>query len=321
MHALISRTARILSPLALLSPAARAAPGQEPAWRIQGDQAHAHLGSSIATADVNGDGFGDLVVGAPEHDGARIDGGRVLVFHGSPGGLASTPDWERQGLQARARFGARVARAGDVNGDGFEDVLISAPDWDVLANPANPFHVGAPGQERYTTDEGRVFLFLGSPAGLEYSPRSAVAGIERREHFGSAVAGVGDVNGDGFGDVAIGATGKAGGMGGVFFFAGTPSGELGGPSWIEIRLRPFHDGAVGVRLDCDDDSGAPSRRALRRPRRRPLRGRDRRPWSKQPAAQRVPRFPDRPCPAADPATRPQGRGPLPGLVVDPGPRP
>jgi hypothetical protein len=62
MPAVISRTALILSPLALLSPAALAAPGQEGAWRIQGGQAHAHLGSSIATADVNGE-LRDLVVG------------------------------------------------------------------------------------------------------------------------------------------------------------------------------------------------------------------------------------------------------------------
>jgi hypothetical protein len=208
-------------------------------WRAEGDQPGARLGAALAGVDVNGDGFGDLVVGAPgAHVNARREG-RVLVYLGASGGLASTPDWTARGVQAGARLGTHVAAAGDVNGDGFEDVVVSAPGWDRHPGGPKAFEVGPlPDHARYTTDEGAVFVFHGSPTGLAPTAARVIVGIERGERFGSAIAGAGDVNGDGFDDVLVGATGKLGGLGGLFLFLGSATGTRPVPEWIRVGTQP-----------------------------------------------------------------------------------
>ena len=104
----------------------------------------------MATAgDVNGDGYSDVIVGAPRYDNGQTDEGRAFVYHGSAAGLAPPPAWTAEGNQAGADFGGSVATAGDVNGDGYSDVIVGAPVYDN-------------GQ----TDEGRAFVYHGSAAGL-----------------------------------------------------------------------------------------------------------------------------------------------------------
>jgi hypothetical protein len=227
-------------------------------WRIEGDQAGARLGTSLAGVDVNGDGFGDLVVGAP---GAHVNAsarreGRVLVYLGASGGLASTPDWSVRGVQAGARLGTHVAAAGDVNGDGFEDVIVSAPGWDRHPGGPKVYEVGPlPDHARYTTDEGAVFVFHGSPTGLAPVPARILVGIEVGERFGSAIAGAGDVNGDGFDDVLVGATGKLGGLGAVFLFSGSPAGTGALPGWVRVgtELGRGYGSALGPAGDVNGD--------------------------------------------------------------------
>ncbi|MCI0635882.1 MAG: FG-GAP repeat protein [Actinobacteria bacterium] len=68
----------------------------------------ARFGHSLATADVNGDGYADLIVAEP-YAGAS-DAGRVLVYHGTPAGPAAAPAWTKSGGQAGAHFGASVGR-------------------------------------------------------------------------------------------------------------------------------------------------------------------------------------------------------------------
>ncbi len=204
-------------------------------WSIEGDQAGARLGSALATADVNGDGFEDLVVGAPFHDDLHVDEGRVRVYLGSAGGLSLAPAWQRFGRQKGAHFGARIASAGDVDADGYADVLIASPEFDRPLVPSNPLHVGA--LDRHESgalrDAGRVQLYLGSPTGLS-AAQASVLGIELDEHLGAALAGAGDVDGDGFDDVLIGASHTQGNRGGVFLFTGSPAGIGPSPSWFRI---------------------------------------------------------------------------------------
>jgi hypothetical protein len=101
------------------------------AWTAESNQAGASFGSSVASAgDVNGDGFSDVVVGARNFDNGEADEGRAFVYLGSATGLATTPAWMAESNQTNALFGTSVAGAGDVNGDGFSDVVVGAPNFD-----------------------------------------------------------------------------------------------------------------------------------------------------------------------------------------------
>jgi hypothetical protein len=76
--------------------------------------------------DVNGDGFSDVIVGAILYDNGQSNEGRAYVYHGSAAGPAASPAWIGEPNQALADFGVSVATDGDVNGDGFSDVIIGA---------------------------------------------------------------------------------------------------------------------------------------------------------------------------------------------------
>jgi hypothetical protein len=100
--------------------------------QLESDQAGAFLGSSVAGAgDVNGDGYDDVIVGAPGYDAGQSDEGAAFVFLGSAAGIVSEGDpraaaaW-LESDQAGGGLGTSVAGAGDVNGDGYDDVIVGA---------------------------------------------------------------------------------------------------------------------------------------------------------------------------------------------------
>jgi hypothetical protein len=166
-------------------------PSPAPDWTADSDQAGVSFGRSVSGAgDVNGDGFDDVIVGAPYFSGGHPTEGRAFLYFGSAGGPSLAPDWIAEGKQDGAVFGASVSGAGDVNGDGFDDVIVGAHDYD-----------HGPGQ----ANEGRAFLYLGSASGPSLVADWTAESDQYNAHFGASVSGAGDVNGDGFGDVIVGA--------------------------------------------------------------------------------------------------------------------
>jgi hypothetical protein len=189
--------------------------------QLEGDQLHAQLGDSVASAgDVNGDGYGDVIVGARLYDAGLVDEGAAFVFLGSATGIAdgspSSPgvtvlESDQQG----SSFGGSVAGAGDVNGDGYGDVIVGASTYDAGLGAA-----------------GAVFVFYGSATGVA-SANPASPGVTQLDsdqasaQLGQSVAGAGDVNGDGYADVIVGAHFYSAGQaaeGAAFVFLGSATG-------------------------------------------------------------------------------------------------
>ncbi|HZL72402.1 MAG TPA: integrin alpha [Planctomycetota bacterium] len=161
---------------------------------LSGVEDGAQFGFSVAAAgDFNGDGFPDLAIGAPLDDADGIttdsgdDRGRVFIYLGGPGFPANVITLS--GTEIDGQFGFSVARAGDVDSNGADDLIV-----------------GAPFEDAGGTDRGRAYLFLGSTS-PSTTPNLTFAGSEDAGRFGFAVSNAGDINGDGFFDWAIGAPG------------------------------------------------------------------------------------------------------------------
>ncbi len=191
------------------------------------DGTHPCFGCSIASAgDIDGDGFADVIVGAPTAYGKA---GRVHVYLGGGSGLTSTPALDLAspaGGSIEAFFGSSVASAGDINGDGFVDVIVAA--------------------EGKFGEAGHVYVYLGSTSGLTSTPAldlDSPAADGSQAFFGRPVASAGDINGDGFADVIIGAYRAYGTSGRVHVYFGDASKLLSTPPF---DLAPTSDALPGA---------------------------------------------------------------------------
>jgi len=184
-----------------------------PDYFLESDQDNVHFGSSVSgVGDFNGDGFGDIVIAAEWFDRGNLKSGMAFLYYGPPGGLLWPFPLQLGGGVPEKIFAQSVAGAGDVNGDGFSDVIIGASDG-----------VGA----------GKAYIYYGD-ALLNFPPKTLIT-VSSNNSFGDTVAGAGDVNGDGFDDVIIGdhnyfyTTNR---RGRVFVFHGSSKGVATQPATV-----------------------------------------------------------------------------------------
>ena len=140
---------------------------------------------AAGSGDFNNDGYGDLVLGFPSHDGNQ---GLLLTYAGSASGLPNTTTSPYGTMDATQtlRMGAAIA-IGNFNNDAYDDQIISNP-LDSIPGP----------------NRGSISVNLGSTNGIQWPPQASMAGASSGDEYGSALA-AGDFDGDGYDDVAIGA--------------------------------------------------------------------------------------------------------------------
>jgi hypothetical protein len=204
-------------------------------------QAALLFGRSLAVGEVSGDAMGDIAVGASGDGGVQ---GRAYVFSGADGSLLLTLDTPNP--QVDAHYGLSVAM-GDVNGDSTADITVGAPDEEVGGNPY----------------QGRAYVFSGADGSLLFTLNTP--NPQPLTRFGWSLA-VGEVNGDGKGDIAVGAffedvggnntQGRAyvfsGADGSLLFTLNTPNPQAGARFGMSVTM-----GDVNTDGRADIAVGAP----------------------------------------------------------------
>ncbi len=183
-------------------------------FRLDGEAAPDFSGYSVSTAgDVNGDGFDDVIVGAPRANSNNFSSGSSYVVFGQASGFSAAMDLSNLNgingfrlngealLDTSGSYGLSlnsVSNAGDINGDGFDDMLVGARLTDRYGGI-------------YSNDAGYSYVIFGKSSG--FSPAMNLSSLNGSNGFrftsfsskGSNVSSAGDINGDGFDDFIIGA--------------------------------------------------------------------------------------------------------------------
>lgn len=196
-----------------------------PTWLFHVPAMDASAGVDTSThphLDLNGDGFDDVVVGAPlASPGGMMNAGEVRVYYGGVMGIGAVADRVLRGARGNDQFGSAVAAAGDVDGDGFGELIVGA--W----------HATLAGGDLRA---GAASIYRGGPMGISVMPTTLLIGAAARDEFGVSVASGGDLNGDGYADVVVGAwlasPGGSFGEGSASVYYGSAMGIANAPSRV-----------------------------------------------------------------------------------------
>ncbi len=187
--------------------------------RLLGSSGGDRVGTSASgVGDVDGDGFADLVVGGPKHDARGAESGAAWLVRGPVAGdivLEDSATATFLGIQEGVEVGTAVAAAGDVNGDGYADILLGAMRGKAGGN-----------------DAGEAYVIHGPVTGTVamFDADLRLLGEYSYDVAGGAVTSIGDLTGDGYDDVLVGATGYGDGgfqsRGAVYIASGAISGTV-----------------------------------------------------------------------------------------------
>lgn len=161
-----------------------------------GESTSNYFGYSVSDAkDVNNDGYDDVIVGANYYNSRQ---GRSYVYFGGSS-MNNTADVIMTGVATNNYFGSSVSSVGDLNNDGFDDVVV--------------------GSYGYSSNQGRAYIYYGSSS-MDNTVDLTLTGELINSYFGNAVSGAGDVNNDGFDDIFIGAYGYNNSNGRSYIYLG-----------------------------------------------------------------------------------------------------
>jgi len=183
-------------------------------FRVDGLPGNDKLGTALATGDFNGDGIDDIVLGAPNGDNTASNAGELYVIFGGPNvrtgfsfdlaTLNGTNGFVINGAAQDNFAGSSVSSAGDFNGDGFDDIVIGAYGYNSEGSGVSGSAVVLFGKSTFGASVN--LSSVGTSDGIVLNQNNLVS----PDITGAAVAGGGDIDGDGFDDVIVGALGSYG---------------------------------------------------------------------------------------------------------------
>ncbi|MBN2315462.1 MAG: ankyrin repeat domain-containing protein [Sedimentisphaerales bacterium] len=195
-------------------------------------EADSVLGNQIACGDVDGDGYDDILIRSYQNNGYRGRGGRVYLFYGGAN-LATTADLIFEGEKEEDRFGDGIA-CGDVDNDGYEDIVIAAGG--------------------YSENQGCAYLYWGGDRkSMDANPDKIFVGEQEKDaQFGTGHPAVYDIDNDGYGDIVLGACSSRARTGRAYLYYGDTRESMDTTHDLIFTAQDGGERFFGYTISCGD---------------------------------------------------------------------